>query len=210
MTNLPTPCEREAEEITAAKTRRIARRPRFGVRMSEKGNQVAQIVPNHTDAEGWTNRALDAFGTSASDFVCKEFGRLGNALNVGIKPDQYAVNAALAVLDGQKPKDEIEAQLILQMAVTHALAMDFLGRTKRASTVVSLDSCGRVANRLLARYAQQCETLTSLRRGGKQVVEVQHVYRKRKDARKGGEGWAKLSKPPKPPAAAAEAELVEA
>src|SRR5262245_23542580 len=206
---LPEPSEREREEITAAKTRRIARRPRLAARMHQ-GKSCPQIGPDHADAAGWTQRVLDAFGTTSADFVCKEFDRLGSALNVQTVPGQTDISAALAVLDGQRPKDEIEAQLILQMAVTHAIAMDFLGRTKRASTVESLDSCGRIANRLLARYAQQCETLTSLRRGGKQVVEVQHVYRKRKDARKGGEGWAKLSKPPKPPAAAAEAELVEA
>src|SRR5262249_49646017 len=111
-----------------------------------------------------------------------------------------------AVLDGQRPANEIEAQLILQMAATHAAAMDFLGRTKRASTIESLDACGRVANRLLARYTQQCDALTSLRRGGKQVVEVQHVYRKRRKPEGGkvNRGWF-----PKKPAPADAAELVD-
>jgi hypothetical protein len=84
--------------------------------MNRRGNRVAQIGPNHTDAEGWTRRALDAFGTSSGDFVAKEFDRLGSALGVGVHPDESAINAALAVLDGQKPKDEIEAQLPIQMA----------------------------------------------------------------------------------------------
>jgi hypothetical protein len=39
--------------------------------------------------------------------------------------DARAVNAALAVIDGLKPQNEIEAMLALQMAVTHGLAMKF-------------------------------------------------------------------------------------
>jgi hypothetical protein len=202
---LPEPTQREQEEITAAKTRRIARRPRLAVRMHQ-GKSCPQLGPDHADTAGWTQRVLDAFGTTSADFVCKEFDRLGSALNVQTVPGQTDISAALAVLDGQRPKDEIEAQLILQMAVTHAVAMDFLGRTKRASTVDSLDSCGRIANRHLRAYALQCDTLTSLRRVGKQVVEVQDVYRRRKDARKGRPGEDKIPKLPRRPSVALELE----
>ena len=70
-------------------------------------------------------------------------------------------------------KDVIEVQLIAQMAAAYALAMDFLGRTKRAKDI----ECGKTANRLVRTYTVQGDTLMSLRRG--QVVEVQHVYRDR-------------------------------
>jgi hypothetical protein len=107
-----------------------------------QGKHCAQIGPNHTDAVGWTTRALDTLGTSSGDFVCKEIDRLGAAL--GMKADQGAINAALAVLDGQRPRDEIEAQLLIQMAATHAYAMDLLGRSKRSQLLDHLE------NRILA------------------------------------------------------------
>jgi hypothetical protein len=102
--------------------------------------------------------------------------RLAAALNVNTADRQGMLNAALAMLDGQRPKDEIEAALIVQMAAAHAVAMDFLARTKRARDVDSVEVCGKVANRLLRAYTMQCAELTSLRRGGKHVVEVRHVH----------------------------------
>jgi hypothetical protein len=209
MTNLPKPSEREAEEITAATTRRIARRPRFAVSMELKGDKLSKIGPNHTNAAGWCDRALDTFGTPSPDFVATELDRLASVLGGREAASEGTLNTALAVLDGQKPASEIETQLLIQMCATHAVAMDFLARVKRATDIANVETCGKLANRLVRAYALQCDTLASLRRGGKQVVEVQHVYRKRKDARKGGEGWTKLSRPPKTGAAAA-AELEEA
>jgi len=158
---LPTPSDREQEAITEAKVRTVARRPRLAVRMVQ-GEECAQMSPNHADAVGWTMRALDTLGTSSSDFVCKEIDRLGSALNVGIKADQGTINAALAVLDGQRPQNEIEAQLLIQMAATHAYAMDLLGRSKRSEFLDHLEAFAKLANRLLRTYAMQCDTLTSL------------------------------------------------
>ena len=37
-----------------------------------------------------------------------------------------AVNAALAFIEGTKPRDELEAALIIQMAATHAATMSVL------------------------------------------------------------------------------------
>src|SRR5262245_9673898 len=55
------------------------------------------------------------------------------------------LSAALSVLDGQRPKDEIEAQLVIQMAVTHAYAMDLMGRSKRSEFLEHLEAFGRLA-----------------------------------------------------------------
>ncbi len=78
--DLPEPCEREKRAITEAATRRIARRKRLSTRMVEEGG-VMKIGANHTDAEGWCWRALDAFGTSSGDFTKTEIARIGTALN---------------------------------------------------------------------------------------------------------------------------------
>jgi hypothetical protein len=71
----------------------------------------------------------DAFGTTSRDFVDSSLAQLLNALapRDGSASKETA-NAVLAVVDGARPNDEIEAMLVSQMAVTHALAMNFLGR----------------------------------------------------------------------------------
>ena len=74
------------------------------------------------------------------------------------------------------PKDEIEAMLASQMAVTHALAMGFLGRAKRAELVPQLDTFGSLAVKLLRAYTAQVEALAKLRRNGEQTVRVEHVH----------------------------------
>jgi hypothetical protein len=42
-----------------------------------------------------------------------------------------------------------------------------------------MEAKGKVDNRFLRTYAVRCDTPMSLRRGGKQVVPVEHVYRDR-------------------------------
>ena len=66
--------------------------------------------------------------------------------------------------------------LASQMTVTHSLAMEFLGRAKRAEYVPQLDSYGNLAVKLLRTYTAQVEALAKLRRGGEQTVRVEHVH----------------------------------
>ncbi len=66
--------------------------------------------------------------------------------------------------------------LASQMAVTHALAMEFLGRAKRAELIPQLESFGNLAVKLLRTYTAQTEALAKLQRGGEQTVRVEHVH----------------------------------
>ena len=77
----------------------------------------------------------DALGTSSNGFVDTELVRLMTVFSdrAGII-DARAVNAALAVVDGLKPQNEIEAMLALQMAATHALTMKFSARLYSGAT----------------------------------------------------------------------------
>jgi hypothetical protein len=63
-----------------------------------------------------------------------------------------------------------------QMAVTHALAMDMLSRTKRAGFIDEMHAYGALATKLLRTYTMQTEALAKLKRGGEQVVRVEHVH----------------------------------
>jgi hypothetical protein len=63
-----------------------------------------------------------------------------------------------------------------QMAVTHALAMELMGRAHRAEHIPQLEANGALATKLLRTYVAQVEALAKLRRGGEQTVRVEHVH----------------------------------
>jgi hypothetical protein len=88
------------------------------------------------------------------------------------------VNAALAVIDGLKPKNEIEAMLALQMAATHALAMKFSARLYSGGieTIPQQDSAALTLSRLQRAFTTQMDSLSNMRRGGRQKVVVEHVH----------------------------------
>jgi hypothetical protein len=86
------------------------------------------------------------------------------------------VNAVVAAVDGVRPNNEIEAMLACQMAVTHVLAMDLLGRANRAEHVEARASDGSLAVKLLRTYTAQVEAMAKLQRGGAQTVRVEHVH----------------------------------
>ena len=96
-----------------------------------------QVAALHADASGHTRQMLDAFGTSSHDFMSAAVGQLIETLREreGV-PSQVVINAALAVVGGAEPDNEIEALLASQMAATHALAMcEFRSKPARDSDV---------------------------------------------------------------------------
>ena len=173
---LPEPSEHERKAIAVATTSRAKRLPRVAVSLTKTGPQSAQSGPNHADAKGWCARILDALGTTSADFLTTELGRIMNAVGSTGEDGEAKVNAVLAVLDGIKPKNEIEAMLASQIAVTHALAMELMGRTKRATDPGLFESSGNMAIKLMRTYALQMEVLATMRRGGKQTMQVKHVH----------------------------------
>jgi hypothetical protein len=66
--------------------------------------------------------------------------------------------------------------LASQMAVTHALAMDMLGRAKRAGLIDHLHAYGALATKLLRTYTMQTEALAKLKHGGGQTVRIDRVH----------------------------------
>ena len=87
------------------------------------------------------------------------------------------MNAALAIIEGAEPKNEVEGALALQMACTHIAAMGVLARfegvfhMERRTAVFSSAS-----TKLMRTYVSQVEALRRLRQGGSQLVRVEHVH----------------------------------
>jgi hypothetical protein len=56
------------------------------------------------------------------------------------------------------------------------LAMDMLGRARRAETLEWMQAQGALATKLLRTFTAQTEALAKLKRGGEQTVRVEHVH----------------------------------
>jgi hypothetical protein len=99
-------------------------------------------------------------------------------------PDQLAFNAALAVIDGVRPKDEIEAMLAAHMAVTNITLLELVARTRGAiaghmyqsNGIKRLDILGNLTTKFMRTYTMQVEALARKRRKGEQSVTVKHVH----------------------------------
>jgi hypothetical protein len=78
--------------------------------------------------------------------------------------DPAELDTVIAIVSGQRPKNEIEAMTICQMAVTHALTMRSFGNLNRSNEIQQRDSNALTVGRL------------TKRRGGEQRVVVEHVH----------------------------------
>jgi hypothetical protein len=173
------PSDAEKQEIAAATGRHKKRPPRVAINVRQPENNVMEISPTHSDGQGWRTRLEDALGTASPEFVDTELVRLMTAFRdrAGII-DARAVNAALAVIDGLKPQNEIEAMLAVQIAVTHGLTMKFSARlyNGKIETIEEQDSTALTLSRLQRAFTTQMDALSNMRRGGRQKVVVEHVH----------------------------------
>lgn len=139
---------------------------------------ILRVGAPHADGNGHEMVRRHAFGTMSHDFASHQMGRVMAVMrNRGEDtPPESATNAALAAVDAVEPQNEIEAQLAVQMAGTHEVAMEMLTRAKLADTTDHLERYGTLATKLLRTYTTQVEALAKLRRGGSQKVVVEHVH----------------------------------
>ena len=174
------PKDAERRAIAAAKQALADIPPRFevGTRI-ENENGVTQILqcPKHSDQDGWRAQFMAAFGTSSEKVVGVEAERIAKALRQKDgKIDPAELDTVIAILSGQQPKNELEAMIVCQMAVTHALTMRSLGNLNRSNEIQQQDSNALTVARLTKAFASQMDALGKLRRGGEQRVVVEHIH----------------------------------
>jgi hypothetical protein len=162
---------------------RVRRAP-VRVKLERVNCDVAKSLPPDGQYQEWLDRLKVALGTTSMDFVDTTLWQLQAAArlpNSGLS--EIAVNAALALIEGEKPKGETECAIVIQMACVHSATMAVLGRlggghggdrhVLAAATAVS---------RLSRTFAILVETLRRLRNGGSQVIRIERV-----DVRDGGQ-----------------------
>jgi hypothetical protein len=174
------PSPAEMRQIHNAEKQVAAKRPVPEVRIGQDAHGHPVLGLPHTDEAGWQVQMKAAFGTASGAFVDAEILRLLAALQATRDdlPLETKINAALAVIAGVGPRNEVEALLAVQMAMTHVAAMRMLGELNRLNPHVSpggVAIAGTVGAKLLRAFAGQAEALAKLRRPAEQVVRVERV-----------------------------------
>ncbi|MBA3014959.1 MAG: hypothetical protein KKD63_14395 [Proteobacteria bacterium] len=167
----PTPFEREATETYLAAQK--AKMPEFKVRDGKNGRH--EISLDHPAPKWGEVTIMNACATTSYPFMEVIICQLSNAMSKGEKPDEAAINFALDVIKGVKPKDQVETLLAVQMAAIHMATMTFARRLAHVETITQQDSAERALNKLARTFTTQMETLKRYRTGGEQKVTVHHV-----------------------------------
>jgi len=163
---------------TAAHVPMMSAMPRARVSLQRINCNYSKPYPPDGQESLWWERLKKALGTTSSDFVNATLVQIQNASRLPSgELSEISVNAVLALIEGAKPKNEIEAALAIQMGCTHAVTMTVLSRLgggiggSRNSAMMAA-----AAARLMKAFATQVEVLRRLRNGGSQFVRVEHVH----------------------------------
>jgi hypothetical protein len=125
----------------------------------------------------------EALGTADLDLGSYLLGQIAETFRGTVSSDGRdnealvtATNLAMAILDGIKPQDEIEAMLVVQMIGVHNMAMATLGRAMiKDQTFAGRQANADQATKMLRTFVAQIEALKKYRTGGQQKMVVEHV-----------------------------------
>lgn len=175
---LPNPSNIENQAIERARRRVDARSPPVRIDFNQNKEGVLELLGGgHNDRAGWLTRLQDVFGSRGTDFAFCQINRLMTACReTDGKIDNARLNGLLAMIEGAAPANEMQAALVVQMALTHAAAQTVLQRAMRVDQIPQFESASNAAVKLLRTFTLQAETLAKLQRGGEQVVKVVHVH----------------------------------
>jgi hypothetical protein len=132
--------------------------------------------PDHPNAADDCARIMEMLGTTNLDFAKGIYDQLISASSRGHgRYDAVSLFFSLAAIKGKKPKNEFQAMLVAQAAVTHVLTMKQATQLAQADHLAIPDSAERAYNKLARTFIMQLEALNRLETGGEQKVTVQNV-----------------------------------
>jgi len=165
----------ELEAIEAILAARGARLPAPKIKVTEDREGRGVISMDHANPALGGSLLGHALATTSMDFTSGILNQISTAVSKGQKPSEDAINFALAVIAGVKPKDEIETLLATQMSAIHCAMIEQTGRMNRAEYLPQMEAAERAVNRLGRTFVAQMEALKRYRTGGEQKVTVHHV-----------------------------------
>jgi hypothetical protein len=98
----------------------------------------------------------------------------GNLMEI-TKRNEEEINCLLAILEKQKPKSLLESQLIVQILMCHRLCTKMLKKVANETFPEITDKYLNMAMKLSRNFNRGMETLSKIRRGGKQHIIVEKV-----------------------------------
>ena len=166
--------------INQALKRHLRRPPSPAILVEQDKGQNWKFGPHHRDMEAWHVQLFDAFGTrSTSTFwtfidqlACLCFGEPDYGPK-GWCPNEAELNAAINMVSGTRPRNEMEAALAAQMVAVHLMTMQLSARALR--NAYGDPKTAAAAGKLARTFAMQCETMAKLKgRAGKQRITVKY------------------------------------
>ena len=101
---------------------------------------------------------MDTLGTGDHDFLNGVLTQLANASGSPTRiADESSLNFMLSVVTGNKPNDQIEAMIGVQMAVIHSAAMNAAHDLARSTNLLETESAERTLNKLVRSFTALVE-----------------------------------------------------
>ena len=172
---------RDRESVRLAKVwvdDQLARRIRPPRYVAVDGLGPLAPLQGDQDLDGFHHRLRQALGSLSRAFANDVVMKLAAAPK-GTSDEEVSarVNVGLAFITSQKPKDELEATILLQYWLTNRAATRHVHEVEAASIVDHLNCHGAMAAKLGNLGVRQLEALAKLRGGGEQKVTVIHEHR---------------------------------
>jgi hypothetical protein len=140
------------------------------------GDKSLAISPDaHSEADEYAH-VMEMLGTTDPNFAKGIYAQLmGVSSRGGGMFDAVGLFFSLAAVKSKQPKDQFQAMLVAQAAVTHVLTMKHANQLAEADHPEIQDSAERAYNKLARTFVMQLEAIHRLESGGEQKVTVQAV-----------------------------------
>lgn len=170
------PTAREKAALAVFEKRRQERIPMPAFRVS-KGTkrEPPQVTFHHADQGIAYELHAAAVGTRSQPAYINLVQTLTALTLRDDTPDEGALNAAISMIAGIEPQDQLESMLASQMVAVHLATMKTAVRLKSAETVALLETYEKAFNKLARTFAAQMEALKRYRSKGEQRVYVERV-----------------------------------
>ena len=118
----------------------------------------------------------NALGSENVDFVNGLIKQVASVANKGHGIVENDINFVVSVIGGVEPKDQMEAMLAAQMAVTHMAMMSLASCLTSAATIYEIEAAEKAVTKLARTFTTQMEALNRYRGKGQQKMTVEHVH----------------------------------
>lgn len=171
--------------VDKARERHMRRPPTPGVRVTGGKPEGWAPTSPHRDLDAWEIQIAEAFGTRSESAYRTFLGQLAQLCSPAAadlmapwSPNERELNAALAIVSGMKPKNEMQAAQAAQIVAIHLLTMQTASKALQAGWTDHRTIA--VAAALARTFTAQIDTMAKLKgRTGRQKISVKverHIH----------------------------------